>query len=132
MKSRNAALAFSSSSSGAITTCAPSQWQCETEQRALSGHRFHPDAAAIPLDDALANRQADAGSRVGISMQALENAEDLLGIFRLDPDAVVAHGEQPVYGPAFCSDVNLGWIRTAILDSVANQVLQELHELDFM
>ena len=58
--------------------------------------RLHPDPAAIRLDDPLANRQADSGSRIILPVQPLEDPEDLLRVFRLDSDAVVLHRKEPI------------------------------------
>src|SRR5262249_28629011 len=49
-----------------------------------------PDAAAVAVDDFLADREADAGARVlALVVQALEHHEDALEVLRLDADAVV-------------------------------------------
>ncbi len=59
----------------------------------LAEFRFHPDSAAALLDDALADSQTDARAREIAAVQPFEDAEDLLMIARIDPDAVVSNGE---------------------------------------
>jgi hypothetical protein len=51
----------------------------EAKDRALVRGGFDPDPAAVVLDDALADGQADAGAGVFIAgIQPLENVEDSL------------------------------------------------------
>ena len=60
-----------------------------------AGLRLDPDAAAVPFDDFLADRQAGAGPFVFVALvQAAKDAEDLLMKRRVDADAVVAHEER--------------------------------------
>jgi hypothetical protein len=62
----------------------------EGEACALSGRGVHPDPSAVPLDDLLADGEADAGAGVLLArVQALEDDEDALGESRVDADAVV-------------------------------------------
>ncbi len=68
----------------------------EAEARALPGARLHPDPAAVSFHDPLANGQPDTGSRIILAVQPLENSENLLSVFRLDPDAVVLHRKDPI------------------------------------
>jgi hypothetical protein len=50
----------------------------------------------MPLDNSPANCQADPGAGIFLpGMQAAEYFEDKLLIFRLNTDAVVAHGNTP-------------------------------------
>ena len=64
----------------------------EAERAALAGRARDPDPPAVLGDDALADRQADAGARIRLlAVQALERLEDALGVLRLHPDPVVAH-----------------------------------------
>ena len=63
---------------------------------ALARLRFDPDPAAVPLYDPLANGQADAGPRVvRLAVQPLKDAEDALGVPRLDGRRVVRIDEKP-------------------------------------
>jgi len=47
--------------------------------------RIHPDFSAVPLHDALADCEADAGARNFFPMQPFENAEDAAVVLRGDP-----------------------------------------------
>ena len=62
----------------------------------LSRRRLDPDTAALSLNDLLADRKADAGSRIlRDGVKSLECPEDSLDILRLNPYTVVRHGELP-------------------------------------
>src|SRR5215469_6621916 len=55
-----------------------------------------PDQPAIMLDNPTAHGQADARPGVGGPVvQALEDAEDAVGVFRLNADPVVGDRESP-------------------------------------
>src|SRR6516225_183334 len=70
--------------------------QREGEGRAFTLDRSQLDLPAVPLDDLLADGQADARAGVlAASMQALEDDEDALEVLGGDADSVVAHGEAP-------------------------------------
>ena len=63
----------------------------------MLGSGFDPDAAAVPFNHLLADRQADAGAFVFLTVvQALEDLEDLVVELRCDAYAVIAHGESEV------------------------------------
>ena len=105
----------------------------EMEFRALANLRFHPDASAVPFDDFFAEGKADAGARIfAPAVQALEDDEDAFGVFRGNPNAVVAHDEMPA--PVFFAgaDVNDGRPFAAELDRIADEVLEQLRELDLI
>lgn len=87
-----------------------------------------PDAAAMDLDDALDDGEADAGA-LGTGLQTLEEAEDLLLELGIDADAVVAHVEDPGAGvlPAADLDSGLGLVAHE-LDRVLHQVMHHLEE----
>src|SRR5690606_30288627 len=71
---------------------------CRSRQRKCEGCTavrcaFGGDTAAVSSHDALHERKADAGAReLRVGVQALERAEKLVGITRLEAGAVVAHG----------------------------------------
>ena len=89
-----------------------------------------PDAAVVALDDPLADRQADAAARVLVAaVQALEDAEDALGVARVDPDAVVGHPEQPGVALALGGHLDARRVFGPELDPVADQVLEQLAQL---
>ncbi len=53
--------------------------------------RLRPDAPAVALDDALHDRQADAGAFIFLrAVQPLEDAEELVGVAHVETGAVVA------------------------------------------
>ena len=61
----------------------------------------------IPLDDTLADSESDARSWILVSgVQTLENAEDLLLVFRVNPDTVIFDRETPPPIAAFGADVD--------------------------
>src|ERR1700732_2005787 len=95
-----------------------------------SGRGFHPDAPAVPLHDLLANRQPDAGARMGAAaVQALEHHENPLEIFRRNTDAVVLHRKVPEYAVRFSMELNLRALIATELDRIGNQVLEQLAQL---
>src|SRR5205807_2207157 len=81
---------------GGLVHCLGRHGQRKQEPRAFGVARVQPDPAAKVLDDLPGHGQADAGTGVGGPLvQALEDHEDTFGVLGLDPDAVVAEGEQP-------------------------------------
>src|SRR5712672_3333515 len=71
--------------------------QAEGERRALARFRLGPDAAAMALDDAVDDREADAGALELLgAVQPLKGAEELGGVAHVEPRAVVAHGIDPL------------------------------------
>src|SRR5947207_15639874 len=71
--------------------------QSEVERRAFAERGFHPDAAFVAGYDLAADRQAHAvAGRLVARLEHAEDAEDLLRVLRLDADAVVLHGDQPL------------------------------------
>src|SRR5215471_11905505 len=84
-----------------------------------------PDPATVIFDDLLYHGQAY--SRAGISdlvVQALEDHEDPVGVLRLDPDPIVAEGEQPVVAVAAGRHRHPGRLIRAELQRVVDQVLE--------
>ena len=68
--------------------------QGEEEGRALAGPAFGPDAAAVAGDHALHGGEADARAlELGGVVQALEGAEELVGVGHVEARAVVADEE---------------------------------------
>ena len=113
------------------------------ESRSLANLRFHPDSAAMPFHDALAEGQADAGARVlGLAVETLEDNKNALKIRRLDADAIVAHGESPKCGWrsagagsrrrigrfACHADVDMGTGLAMKFEGVADEVLKQLDQ----
>src|SRR5260370_19472792 len=104
----------------------PPPGEREEEHRALAGRGIGPDAPAVPVHDALYRGEADAGALVLVRrMQALEGAEQLVGIAHVEAGAVVAHEEGRLLPVAQQADLDarlpgLG----AELPRIADQVLQ--------
>ena len=59
--------------------------------RAPARLRFGPDAPTGALHDLLAKSEPDSGTLERGPVEPFEDSEDLLQIFGLDPDAVIAH-----------------------------------------
>src|ERR1043165_9905826 len=100
------------------------------ELAALARGRAHPDAAAVALDDFLADGEPDAGARIlAHGVQPLEEHEDALEVLRLDADAVVGHRDAPLARLLRRRDVDARHGAATELERVAHQVLEELREL---
>jgi hypothetical protein len=66
-------------------------FRCEIKRRAAIDRGFGPDTAAVTLDDALDDRQADTGAcEILCAMQALKHVEQLAG-GRMDVLARISH-----------------------------------------
>jgi hypothetical protein len=50
-------------------------------------------------------------------------------VFRGNADSVIAHAEQPVWAGSFRPKRNHGWVFTAELQSIPDQVLEDLRHL---
>ena len=84
----------------------------------------------MSVDDAAADGEADTGAGVvALVMQALEHLEDPLEVARLDADAIVTYREMPVRPLAGRADVDAGRLRAAVLQRIADQVVEQLQEL---
>src|SRR5690348_13184124 len=103
----------------------------ETEHGALPGLAFGPGAAAVQRRDPGHGGEADAGAgELGFGVQALERAEELVGVLHLEAGAVVAHAEGGGAGVFLGEDLDAG--RGGLggeLPGVADEVVQhDLHE----
>ena len=104
----------------------------EPERRALAGHRGQADAALHQVDDALADRQPEAGAAVqagGGGVGLGEGAEQPFLPVAVDADAGVAYFEtQLVLGRGFAqpADVDLDAAALGELDGVDQQVAEHL------
>src|SRR2546425_12671477 len=103
--------------------------QCETERRSLARLGFHPDPPAMHLDDALGDRQAEAGSAllarnraVGL-LELLENF-GLIGRGNAGPRVAYRNLECSVR----CESSDRNFALVGELDGVADQVEQDLRE----
>ena len=65
-------------------------WQCDREAGAFAGLAFGDNFASVAFDNLLADRQTYPGAFVlAAPMQSLKDAENPVGIFLLEPDAIV-------------------------------------------
>ena len=103
----------------------------ERERRSLARLAAGPNPAPVPLDDPLADGQADAGPGiVAVAVQPLKDHEQLVLVLLLKADAVVGDAEEPL--PLLLPGGNADLRRTvrcAELDGVADQVLKQLGQL---
>src|ERR1051326_7475909 len=101
------------------------RWQGEPEPGPGRVRRVEPDPAAVILDDLPYHGQAYTRARIGrLVVQPLEDHEDPLGVLGLDPDPVVAEGEQPEIAVPAGRDGDPGRLGGAELQRVADQVLE--------
>jgi len=80
----------------------------ELERCTPPDFRFHPDPAAFAFDNLLAKRQADARAGNLAPMQALKHAEHPVRILRIDPDSVVAPGQNALAAGVVADTYTLG------------------------
>ena len=94
--------------------------ESKIECRTFIRRGFGPDAAAMPLDDALHNRQPNAGAFLIFgSMQALEHAEQFTRVLHVEANAIVAHEIHNSAVHQFEADFNLGGrLFAGVLDGV--------------
>src|SRR5580658_1022246 len=83
--------------------------------------RLDPYLAAVALDYALADRQADACAGNGATVQSLEHAENLLVILGGDPDAIVLDGDAPKAIVQYRGNVNARRTFAPVLEAVTDQ-----------
>src|SRR5262245_58380495 len=82
--------------------------QGEVDLGALAGRGGEPQAAAVQLDDLLADGQPQAGARVAVAgVGAVEGLQDALEVLGGDADAVVAHDDVPQVEVALDADVDV-------------------------
>src|SRR5215469_15510650 len=99
-------------------------WQCEKKLRARPDLRLDPNFPAMALDHDLAQRQADAAAFIlSISVKAVEHAENFLGVFHIDPDAVIGDAENPLVFVLHRGDANLRHANArTIFDRIAYEI----------
>lgn len=101
----------------------------EAKCRTFSGDRFHPDLAAISRHDLLTSGKADAAARMLIAMKAAKGLEDLLAVLGFNADAVVAHADEPSGSILLARDPNSRLCVATIFHSIADEILQQLHQV---
>src|SRR5258705_8580115 len=77
--------------------------QGEIKARAFLDTAFGPDLSAVPGDNPMHDREPDTGAaELVVSVQALKNGEQLVGVAHVESGAVVLHavGHVPILGSA--------------------------------
>src|SRR5581483_10416382 len=112
------------------SSCMSGSLHCKVECRALADARLGPDPSAVAVDDALHDRQADAGPlEIFGAMQPLEHAKELVGVFHVEADSVVADEEDPFTAVVAGADLHRRAVTLArILECVVDQVHEHLLE----
>ena len=64
--------------------------------------------------------------------QALENNENLFRVLRVEANAIITHGENPFLRVFVNRNTHLRRFVPVEFDRIANQVLEQLHQLDFV
>src|SRR5581483_8375605 len=81
--------AISISSSGLFMSVS---FEREVECGSFADLRFSPDAASVAVNDALDEGEPDSGSLVlGLAVQSLKHAEELVRVPHVESDSVVPH-----------------------------------------
>src|SRR6056297_1640015 len=102
----------------------------EVEGRTLTDRRLDPHVALVAVDYLLAHRQSDAGARVLVfAVESPEDAEHFLALVLGNPDAVVADREDVLVAVSLGGDVDAGRPLVAVLEGVADEVLEQHHHL---
>ena len=89
---------------------------------------FHEDAAAVKVDDALGDREAEAGGALAagrLGGKPLEAAEEPRHVLRRQPGAPIGHADRGDLVAALEPDVDAGAGR-AVFDGVADEVVDRL------
>ena len=104
--------------------------QTEIKRASLSGQRIHPNFATVVVHHAATNRQSDACACVLVlPVQAFEHLENTFVVFLLGANAVVFYGYHPLTGLPGRRDSNDRRTTLAVLERVADEVEQQLHQL---
>src|ERR1700738_1619901 len=102
----------------------------EVKCRALIDRCFGPDTAAVALDDALYDRQADTGAcEILRTVQSLKHVEHLVGILHIEADPVVADEEDLLVAYLARADLDNGVVaQSRVLEGVVDEVHEHLLE----
>ena len=100
----------------------------EAEDAPSAFGRLDPDAAAVRLDDAPADREADARP-VHVRGDPREHVEHVWDVLAADPDAVVAHAHDPLLAPAVCGHLDPQRSVGTELDGIGEEVLEHPPQL---
>ena len=97
---------------------------------AYAGLRLDPDGSAMVLDDSATNGKSNSSSGIVVCIvEPLKHFEDAIGVSRIDADAIVADRDQPRAVRSFGANAHAWRLSGAILDRIAHEVAQYLHEL---
>src|ERR1035438_7974429 len=89
--------------------------------RSMSGFRLHPDVAAVALFNFLADGEPDTSAgKLFLTVQALEQDENTLGVPRLDANAVITQRKYPVFAFPDRGNVHPGRVRAPKFDAIAD------------
>ena len=104
----------------------------ERESRSDAERRFHPDRAPQSFHDLPADCQAETGAGDIPIGQTDKRQEDTSLILRRDAEAIVCDSDDPFRPAALGRDVNLDRLLTAVFHRVADEVLEEAYQLNFI
>ena len=81
-------------------------------------------------DDTTADGQSDTGALIGIfTVQALEDLEDFLVMFRGYTDTIIAYGKDPFFLITIRAYVDSRLLSAAVLEGVADKIFHQLDQL---
>ena len=102
--------------------------QCKIEGGALVQSAFGPDASTVTVEDALNDRQPDAGAGEFLfAMEALEHAKELVGVLHVESCAIVAYGVNDLLRTLLAADTDDRTVALAgELGGVGNKVSPNL------
>ena len=103
----------------------------DQKRGARAGLAHGGDGAVVEFHDLAANGEPNPRAFVFVAaMEPLENTEDALRVFGLEPNALIPHRDAVGFCGRLCGDRDPGrFVGVAELDRVADQVLQELPQL---
>ena len=116
----------------ALTFCSQSiHRQLEREHRTFTRFAFSPDPTVMKIDNALGNRQTDAGSgraTMGRIFDLMKRLEYFVQIFFFDSDAVVLYLYQQMIVCASQPDGNQPMVRVTKFYGIGQEVEHDLNQ----
>src|SRR5271155_786127 len=102
--------------------------QCEVKGCAPVWFSFRPNPATMFLHDTMDGGQSHTRAfKVFVTVKALEDSEQFIGILHVEANAVVPHEEHLLAFVLSVSDLNdRVWPRARVLDCIGKQVLKHL------
>ena len=102
----------------------------EVEARPLAELRLGPDAPPVPVDDSLANREADSrAGDISVSVESLEHSEDSLRISLIKSYTVVPDRKSPLVAISLGVKFNARAALRPEFQCVPNDILEQLPQL---